>query len=443
MKTLPLMIAVALGTFTAHAQQSVDDIVAKAQADADKAVAEAEQIAGQAMAEAEQISAQIREEFNHPADQGNPPIPSIPPIIIPDLAGITPEWDAFTDKVPLSLNPGSGIRITPARCENGTLVNARGITEISDLSAVRINGEGRLSVNKDGSGEWVGPHGRLTVNKDRSGEWVGGHGRYTVRADGSGEWTGKHGRIAVDGKGAGEWSGREGRIIIRADGSGEWNGANGRIAIQADGSGEWSGPYGRITRHADGSGEWSGYHGRITVKADGSGEWSGAKGRMTVADGQWEAVGAPSVAIIRTPWPPAPKVGKLNLLEAFTMPGKVCGYLITLEDKVLFDFDKYDIRHDAAAVLDELAQALGQVSARSMEIRGHTDSKGTDEYNQTLSEKRAHAVAQALAQRGKLPSASARGYGESQPVAPNEVNGEDSPENRQLNRRVEIFVQTQ
>jgi len=77
-----------------------------------------------------------------------------------------------------------------------------------------------------------------------------------------------------------------------------------------------------------------------------------------------------------------------------------------------------------------------------MEIRGHTDAKGSDDYNQNLSERRAQAVLAALRERGSATDASAHGYGETQPVAANEVNGKDNPGGRQLNRRVEIFVRT-
>ena len=77
-----------------------------------------------------------------------------------------------------------------------------------------------------------------------------------------------------------------------------------------------------------------------------------------------------------------------------------------------------------------------------MEIRGHTDAKGSDDYNQGLSERRANAVMAALRERGAAAQASARGFGETQPVAPNEVAGKDNPGGRQLNRRVEIFVRT-
>jgi OOP family OmpA-OmpF porin len=74
------------------------------------------------------------------------------------------------------------------------------------------------------------------------------------------------------------------------------------------------------------------------------------------------------------------------------------------------------------------------------EVGGHTDSISSEEFNQALSERRANAVVTALQERGVTTALSAQGYGESAPVAPNEVDGHDNPAGRQLNRRVEIFI---
>ena len=143
------------------------------------------------------------------------------------------------------------------------------------------------------------------------------------------------------------------------------------------------------------------------------------------------------------PLPPLPPAGRFPRLDKFKPSGAPCGFVITLNDKVLFDFDKAEIRADAAQVLDALAAALKPLpGVAGMEIRGHTDAKGSDDYNQALSERRANAVMAALRERGAAAQASARGFGETQPVAPNEVDGKDNPGGRQLNRRVEIFVRT-
>lgn len=105
--------------------------------------------------------------------------------------------------------------------------------------------------------------------------------------------------------------------------------------------------------------------------------------------------------------------------------------------KVEFDFDKWDIRPDAALILDELGKALTspELAGRSFTLRGHTDSVGTEEYNMRLSLRRAAAVKNYLATKFKIAPELLipKGFGESMSLAPN-----DTPENRQLNRRVEV-----
>lgn len=140
------------------------------------------------------------------------------------------------------------------------------------------------------------------------------------------------------------------------------------------------------------------------------------------------------------PLPPVPPVGRFPLLTRFRIPPAACGYVITLEDRILFDFDKSELRQDGAAVVNALAAAFVRVTPRRLEIRGHTDGKGSAAYNQGLSERRAATVEQALRQRAVTSAMQARGFGMSQPVAANDINGRDNPAGRQLNRRVEIYV---
>ena len=179
----------------------------------------------------------------------------------------------------------------------------------------------------------------------------------------------------------------------------------------------------------------------VEIQANGAGTWVGSQRQTNHGDGTG-TLGPEEKAVKMAPWPLAPKVGKLPLLNKLSMPGQVCGYVISLDEQVLFDFDQANLRPDASKLLVELATVLKQITASAIEIRGHTDSKGSDEYNQTLSENRAQAVLKALQQQTPLSNISAHGYGETKPVAPNEVDGKDSPSNRQLNRRVEIFVKT-
>lgn len=112
------------------------------------------------------------------------------------------------------------------------------------------------------------------------------------------------------------------------------------------------------------------------------------------------------------------------------------GLVVTLGD-VLFDTGKATLKPGAYATIDRLANALKQSQDRKVLIEGHTDSVGSDEFNQTLSENRAASVQAALFERGVSSSQiSTLGKGESTPVASN-----DNAAGRQQNRRVELIFQ--
>jgi outer membrane protein OmpA-like peptidoglycan-associated protein len=111
------------------------------------------------------------------------------------------------------------------------------------------------------------------------------------------------------------------------------------------------------------------------------------------------------------------------------------GLIVNMSD-VLFDTGSYTLKPGAR---EKLAKVSGIVLAHpglSLQIEGHTDSVGTDEFNQQLSERRADSVRDFLAEQG-VPASSitARGFGKTAPVAAN-----DTAEGRQRNRRVEIVV---
>lgn len=118
--------------------------------------------------------------------------------------------------------------------------------------------------------------------------------------------------------------------------------------------------------------------------------------------------------------------------------------IVVLPADVLFDFDKAAIKPDAEAALTRLAAELRARNVKQIRIEGHTDARGTPDYNQGLSERRAQAVAQFLAQRGGLGQVrmSPVGLGARQPVAPNETSpGVDDPGGRAKNRRVTIIAE--
>ena len=108
----------------------------------------------------------------------------------------------------------------------------------------------------------------------------------------------------------------------------------------------------------------------------------------------------------------------------------------------LFEFDKATLTPDAEETLKALLPLLAKAGKHPATLEGHTDAKGSDTYNQTLSEKRAQAVKDWLVARGALPATTgARGWGERRPVAPNaKPDGSDDPQSRQKNRRVEVVL---
>jgi outer membrane protein OmpA-like peptidoglycan-associated protein len=111
------------------------------------------------------------------------------------------------------------------------------------------------------------------------------------------------------------------------------------------------------------------------------------------------------------------------------------GLIVNISD-VLFDFDKYTLKPGAREKMAKVSGILLAYPGLKIQVEGHTDSVGTDEYNQTLSERRAYSVRDYLVQQGvPAPTVSAVGMGKADPVASN-----DNAAGRQQNRRVELVV---
>jgi outer membrane protein OmpA-like peptidoglycan-associated protein len=115
---------------------------------------------------------------------------------------------------------------------------------------------------------------------------------------------------------------------------------------------------------------------------------------------------------------------------------------IELPGDILFDFDKSDIRHDAEPTLEKVAEQIRKYPKGHILIEGYTDSKGADDYNLKLSDRRSKSVKDWLVKAdAKGRGIKTKGWGEANPVAPNEnTDGSDNPEGRQKNRRVEITI---
>ena len=112
------------------------------------------------------------------------------------------------------------------------------------------------------------------------------------------------------------------------------------------------------------------------------------------------------------------------------------GIVVEFKDKVLFGYDQSDLSTTAQGSLNKLANVLQKYPDTNIEILGHTDDRGTDQYNQTLSERRAIAAANYL-KNNNIASAriKTKGLGESDPKTTNETD-----EGRTENRRVEFVI---
>ena len=110
--------------------------------------------------------------------------------------------------------------------------------------------------------------------------------------------------------------------------------------------------------------------------------------------------------------------------------------LVNLPEGVTFDVASYSLKPEFRATLDKVADSLKRYPNSLIDVYGHTDSTGSDAYNQTLSENRARTVANYLQMQGVSPSrVRSQGYGETMPVADNATE-----EGRRKNRRVEIKI---
>lgn len=124
-------------------------------------------------------------------------------------------------------------------------------------------------------------------------------------------------------------------------------------------------------------------------------------------------------------------------------------YLVPIEigqivrlNNVFFDFDKWDLRPESFIELDRVVTLMKENPTLEIEMSAHTDSHGSDDYNFKLSDNRARSVREYILSKGIPPSRiTSQGYGETKPVVPNtNPDGSDSPENRQMNRRVEFKI---
>jgi len=131
---------------------------------------------------------------------------------------------------------------------------------------------------------------------------------------------------------------------------------------------------------------------------------------------------APAPAPEPAPAPPPP--------SASIIPGSAADFAQNVGDRVYFDLDRYDVRADAAPVLDAQAAWLVRYPAVQIRVEGNADERGTREYNLALGSRRANSVKEHLVSRGVAPSRIATvSYGKERPIDPG-ANEEAYQKNR-------------
>ena len=325
---------------------------------------------------------------------------------LPDLSLLdTASASGFTLDIRDDFRAIPGVTVTPAHCDAAGEVSA---------------GSGSAYLYGDGSGNYTGADGSTQNYGDGSGSFTLNGVTVQNYGDGSGNYTGNGVTIQNYGDGSGNYTDEHLAVQIYGDGSGNYKGPDGIIQNYGDGSGTFTRDGITINNYGDGSGNYTEPGLTIENYGDGTGLVNGTH-------------------IEIDPIATVPELGVFPPLSAL-QPITSCGTVITFDAGVLFDFAKSDIRPDAQKTLATVAEALTEYKVTEAVISGHTDSIGSDAENQTLSEQRAASVVSALQKAGVSSALSAEGFGESRPVAANEIDGKDNPAGRQLNRRVEIFI---
>ena len=166
------------------------------------------------------------------------------------------------------------------------------------------------------------------------------------------------------------------------------------------------------------------------VYRDGKTATDAAAGVANTTDNAWDMTKAKLVDV---------KFKEITL-PGVSVRGDEAYNVYSVDEKVLFDSDKADIKPSAAEALKQITGSIGQrYAASQVRVMGFADSRGDKSYNRALSEKRAEAVKNYLTAKGSIDAArvSVEPLGETQPVASNATAA-----GRQENRRVEIAVRT-
>ena len=341
----------------------------------------------------------------------------IPTISIPEIPNlsVSENPDAkITLDMAKKISSVPGITISPVKVEDGNIVGGSYSMQIGK------NGDGQYSdknksVQTDGNGAGQYEDDKVTIQRDEDGA-----GQYINKVTGV--------TLQVDKDGAGQYIDEKNDLSIQVnkDGTGLYTDKKNNVTIYVNENDvRYVSTNIEMVNNGDGSGTYTDKSKNLVIENDGKG-----KAKITF-NGQTTEVDAK----------PLEKPGKLAKLEMVPpVPSiEANSLLINLDSEVLFDVNKYDVRvhPEAEEVLKNLAIVLKEMDVKNFEIDGHTDSDGSDEYNQVLSEKRANSVKNFLVSQGVTAEITTKGYGESKPVASN-----DTAEGKQKNRRVEIIIPT-
>lgn len=341
----------------------------------------------------------------------------IPAISIPEIPNlsVSENPDAkITLDMAKKISSVPGITISPVKVEDGNIVGGSYSMQIGK------NGDGQYSdknksVQTDGNGAGQYEDDKVTIQRDEDGA-----GQYINKVTGV--------TLQVDKDGAGQYIDEKNDLSIQVnkDGTGLYTDKKNNVTIYVNENDvRYVSTNIEMVNNGDGSGTYTNKSKNLVIENNGKG-----KAKITF-NGQTTEVDAK----------PLEKPGKLAKLEMVPpVPSiEANSLLINLDSEVLFDVNKYDVRvhPEAEEVLKNLAIVLKEMDVKNFEIDGHTDSDGSDEYNQVLSEKRANSVKNFLVSQGVTAEITTKGYGESKPVASN-----DTAEGKQKNRRVEIIIPT-
>ena len=341
----------------------------------------------------------------------------IPAISIPEIPNlsVSENPDAkITLDMAKKISSVPGITISPVKVEDSNIVGGSYSMQIGK------NGDGQYSdknksVQTDGNGAGQYEDDKVTIQRDEDGA-----GQYINKVTGV--------TLQVDKDGAGQYIDEKNDLSIQVnkDGTGLYTDKKNNVTIYVNENDvRYVSTNIEMVNNGDGSGTYTDKSKNLVIENDGKG-----KAKITF-NGQTTEVDAK----------PLEKPGKLAKLEMVPpVPSiEANSLLIALDSEVLFDVNKYDVRvhPEAEEVLKNLAIVLKEMDVKNFEIDGHTDSDGSDEYNQVLSEKRANSVKNFLVSQGVTAEVTTKGYGESKPVASN-----DTAEGKQKNRRVEIIIPT-